>query len=392
MERSVLRVLLAIVACTSSIGCSKLAALAGRGGIDAGDAASGEATANAAIVVASPPTTDFVTVRDPVENAFSMGMPKGWANRAYSARVFDVHNMVTTSISPNGSVLLFSGDPSIPTHWDPAMATPLQRDMAKKHPAMKLEPFTRAETYFPAYVKQKFGALPAFKLVSTEPDADATRRLKEKFAAAGVAMEPTVANVHFTYTDAGRPMNGLIIGSTSDSHAFWVVTVSGITTTADPKPYVPMLEAMGRTHQMNPEWQAEQQRKHQARMAQIEAFGRQLTAQHQRNMAAIQQSAQAHQQRMQAIWSANDASMKSFNERMASSDAQHRNFLNYLNEENTVVGSNGATYQVDGSYQRYFMNKQNHTYVGGDATMGIDDLRGMGLNATDYEEVTITKK
>lgn len=384
----------------SSTGCSKIAALVDRFGRDAGDPATTMASAADAgagvgagvgvgLAGATPPTTDLVTVRDPVENAFSMDMPKGWANRAYSARVFNVHNMVTTSISPDGSVLLYSGDPSIPSHINPATAAPLHRDMAKKHPAMKLEPFTPAEVYFPAYVQRKFGRLPSFKLVSTEPDTVMAGRLAEKFAAAGVSMKPTAANVTFTYDDGGKPMNALILGTTSDSGAFWVVTVTGITTTADPKQYLPMVEAMSRAHRMNPEWQAAEQRKHQAQMAQIEAFGRQLTAQHQRNMAAIQQSAQAHQQRMNALWSANDTSMKSFNDRMASGDKQHRSFLNYINEENTVVTSSGATYQVDGSYQRYFMNKQSHTYVGGDATMGIDDLREMGLNPGDYEEVTI---
>ena len=71
-----------------------------------------------------------------------------------------------------------------------------------------------------------------------------------------------------------------------------------------------MLDAMGRSYKVNPQWQAEQNRKHQQQMAQIEQFGRDMTAQHNRNMAAIQQSAQRHQQRMQAIQSQGDANMK----------------------------------------------------------------------------------
>jgi hypothetical protein len=339
----------------------------------------------------TPPTTDLVTMRDPVENAYTMGMPKGWHNRTYSARVFDIHSMVTTSVSPDGSVLIFSGDPSIPQYWSPAAATPVHYDMARTHPRMKIEPFVPATEYFPGYVKRKFGKLPDFKLLSTEADAQGAQKLRKRLADAGLRVEPTVANVAFSYTDSGKPLNALIIGTTSDSGPFWIVTVTGITTSGDPKQYVPMIEAMGRSYQVNPDWQAAQNQKHQERMAQIQEFGRQMTAQHHRNMAAIQQSAQRHQQRMQAIWAQGDASMKSYEDRMASGDAQHRNFLNYINEENTVVGSNGKTSQVDGSYQRYFLHKRDRTYVGGDKGMDLDTLRSLGLNPNDYEEVKIQK-
>lgn len=339
----------------------------------------------------TPPTTDLVTMVDPVENAYSMGMPKGWHNRTYSARVFDIHSMVTTSVSPDGSVLLFSGDPGIPQYWNPAAATPVHYDMARVHPRMKIEPFVPATVYFPAYVKRKFGNLPDFKLISTETDAEAEQKLRKRFAEAGLRVATTVANVAFSYTDGGKPMNALIIGTTSDNGSFWVVTVTGITARGDPKQYLPMIEAMGRSYQANPAWQAEQNQKHQLRMAQIQEFGRQLTAQHHRNMAAIQQSAQLHQQRMQAIQAQGDASMKSYYDRMAAGDTQHRNFLNYINDENTVVDSSGKSFQVDNSYQRYFMHKRNHTYVGGDLRMDVDSLRSLGLNPDDYEEVKLKK-
>lgn len=366
-----------------TIACSKSNEAAPTGGRDP------KKPAVKAVQQSTPPTTELVTVRDPVENAYTLGMPKGWHNRTYSARVFDIHSMVTTSVSPNGSVLIFSGDPSIPQYWSPAAATPIHYDMARVHPRMKIEPFVPATEYFPGYVKRKFGSLPGFQLVSTEADAEAVQKLRKKFADVGLRMEPTVANVAFRYTDSGKPMNALVIGTTTDSGPFWIVTVTGIATWGDPKQYLPMVEAMGRSHQMNPDWQAEQGRKHQERMAQIQEFGRQMTAQHQQNMAAIQQSAQRHQQRMQAIWAQGDASMKSYYDRMESGEAQHRNFLNVINEENTVVAPDGKTFQVDNSYQRYFMHKRNRTYVGGDKRMELDTLRRLGLNPNDYEEVKI---
>ena len=108
-------------------------------------------------------------------------------------------------------------------------------------------------------------------------------------------------------------------------------------------------------------------------------------------MAAIQSSAQRHQQRMQAIWAQGDANTKAYNDRMASSDAQHRQFLNYVNDERTVVSSSGKSFQVDDSYQRYFVNKQNGTYVGGDSTTDVDKLRTLGLDPNAYEEVKIAR-
>src|SRR5690606_21435895 len=93
---------------------------------------------------ATPPPAELDVVRDPVEDAFSVGMPKGWQNRAYSARVFDIHSAVMTTLSPDGSVLVYSGDPSIPQYWSPAHATPVHRNMTRFNPRMKIEPFVPA--------------------------------------------------------------------------------------------------------------------------------------------------------------------------------------------------------------------------------------------------------
>lgn len=341
---------------------------------------------------ATPPTTDLVTVRDPVENAFTVGMPKGWHNRTHSVRVSDVHSTVLNTVSPDGTVLIFSGDPSLPQYWSPGAASPVHYEMARLNPRMKIEPFVPASKYFADYVRRKFGALPDFALLAVEPDPAAEERFRSKAAAAGLNLRPTFANVSFRYTDAGRTMSALAIGCTADGGDFWTATVSGIVTEGgDPRSYVPMLDAMGRSYQTNPAWTQEQAARHQARMAQIDAFGRQMTAQHEQNMAAIQQSARLHQDRMRAIETQGDASMRSYNQRMAASDAQHRTFLNYMNEERTVVDSSGKTYQVDASYDRYFVSKRDGTYVGGHSGMDLEALRALGLDPSAYEEVKIAR-
>lgn len=335
----------------------------------------------------TPPTTNFVTMRDPVEDMFSIGMPKGWSNRVYSVRVFDVNTMVATAISPDGSVVIFAGDPSMPQYWSPG--NPSAQQMAQFNKMMRIEPFVSAERYFPAYAKRKFGKLPGFKIVSSGTDEEEQEKLQRKFSERGMNVRATVAKVDFNFQDGGRVLHARIMGATCDSGPFWGATVSGIATTGDPDRYTPMAEAMSNTHKMNPAWQARQQERHQQAMAEIQRKTQQMTDRHNANMAWIQDSAQRHQQRMQSIWSANDAHNQAFERRMNSMDTTQRSFLNYINDENTVVSPSGKTYQVDNSYQRYFVHKTNRTYVGGDIRMDIDHLRQLGLNPDDYEEVKI---
>jgi hypothetical protein len=373
------------------VGCSG-SADSGRSSSNSTDAAgSGATEARKAKLpdVATPPTTDFVTLTDPVEHAYTIGMPKGWLNRTYVANDHGVYSMVDTTVSPDGSVLIFAGDPSLPQYYSPDGATPMHYEIAKTWKKMKIEYFTPAEDYFPGYVKRKFGKLPDFKLVSAGPDEENTAKLQEKFDNAGVNMRGTMARVKFTYTEGGKTMNAMIEGACCDSGPFWLVTVTGISTVGSPEDYLDMIDAMARTRVMSQQWQAEQQQKHEAQMAQIAEFGRQMTERHNQTMAWIQRSAEAHQQRMQAIWSANDASVQAFNDRMAAGDVQQQRFLNYINDENTVVTSSGQTMQVDNSYQRYYVNKNDNTYVGADITMDQDKLRSLGLNPDDYSEAKI---
>lgn len=351
----------------------------------------GAATRKAVSSAPTAPTTTLVTITDPVEGQYSIGMPKGWANRTYTARVFDIATMVDVTVSPNGSVVIFQGDPSLPIYYSPNGASPVHYEFAKLNKRMRIEPFVPAREYFTAYVNRKFGKLPGFKITGIEGDEAGELKLQRKFAEAGIRSNPTIANVSFSYTDRGTPMRARIMGATIDSGPIWNVGVTGIATSGDPKKYLVMVDAMGKTRKMNPRWQAEQQQKHEARMAQMRAFSEQMTANHNANMAWIQTSAQAHQGRMKAIWARGDASTQAFNQRMAAGDAQQRNFLNYINDESTVVSSSGKTFQVDNSYQRYFMKKSDRTYIGGDSTMDLDSLRRFNLNPDDYEEVKIRK-
>ncbi len=152
-----------------------------------------------------------------------------------------------------------------------------------------------------------------------------------------------------------------------------------------------MLIALSGSVKITPEYAARSQANHEQAMAQLKAFGEELTRQHNANMAWIQQSAAAHQSRMEAIWAQGDASMQNYYDRMDSMDHTQRDFLNYINEEETVSGGATGTRQVATGATNYWVNKYDGTYVGGDINFGDAQLRAMGLNPSDYEQVTVVK-
>lgn len=335
--------------------------------------------------------TEFVSVTDPVEKAFTMDMPKGWKNMAYLSRIHDTYRVVNTSVSPDGNTILFSGDPNLMNYTVPEAATEMHHMWADMNPLYEIAPFKKAIDYFPGYLKKKFGKLPDFKMVEIKDDAKLAGELQQGLQQMGMDSRVTAINATFTYTEGGTKMTVFFSGMTSivPSIGLWSPEVAGISSNGDPKKFLDTVSKMGKTKKVNPQWQASQAAKAQASMNQIRQFGEQMTARHNQNMANIQASAQRHQARMQAIWDSNDASMKAYYDRNASSDVQHRNFLNYINDENTVQTTGGRIMQVDNSYQKYYLNKNNNTYVGGDSTTDLDTLRKWGLNPDDYEEAKI---
>ncbi|CAN5543449.1 hypothetical protein BH11ARM1_BH11ARM1_15670 [soil metagenome] len=334
-------------------------------------------------------TMEMVTVKDPVEYAFSMQMPKGWKNMAYLSRIYDNFRVVDTAVSPDGGTVLFSGDPKMPNYTPPQFASNVHEMWAKISPMYAIAPYEEAESYFKKYVDRKFSKLPGFKIVSVDDDPDGAQKTVEALRKYGMQSEVTAAKIRFDYTDKGRKMHTVVNGVTVNNGQTWTPEVNGISSNGNPDDYIPMMEAMGASKKVNPAWQQQQQTKAQQGMQQIQQFGDMLTQQHNENMAWIQRSAALHQQRMDAIHAQGDASMKAYYDRDASSDVQQRNFLNYINDESTVVNSSGKSFQVDNSYQTYFINKSTQKYIGGDSHMTVDDLRKFGLNPDDYEATKI---
>lgn len=87
--------------------------------------------------------------------------------------------------------------------------------------------------------------------------------------------------------------------------------------------------------------------------------------QHEQNMQNQQAAFQAHQRKMQGIWAAEDANHAAFMNRTFgsnnSSDHSQQQFLNMINEEETVTNpSTGKNYQVDAGSTQYWMDNDGN--------------------------------
>lgn len=367
------------------------------GCLPSGDGATGHApdgggiTTDDALVAASGPTTETVTMIDPIEQSFTVEVPQGWNSTAYSSGGFDVHREIVSTVSPDGGTVIFLGDPKVPNYWNPDLATDLERQMADVLEILELRSYEPAEMYFANWVKDAFSALDGFEITDIESDQQTADNLIQQFQAAGVPYQRAHAvKIRFDYrSSAGEAIHALVFGMTIDGVKMWFTDVGGIATNRDPDDYVDMMSAMSRSKQTSPEWQARRQANQQQTMAQMEAFTQQMVAQHNANMAWIQQSAASHQAHMQAVWAANDASMTAYYDHMSSLDSSQQQFINSINDEHTVAGPDGQTWQVTTGATNYYLNPATGGYTGGDVNFGSSDLIALGYDPDDFVQVTV---
>lgn len=328
-------------------------------------------------------TNQTVLVRDPVENAFTVQMPKGWRNLAYMERAYDITHEVLVSESPDGNTVIWAGDPSQPMFFKPNIPNAQYIAMnIKFNPLMKFSEYIPAQQYFADYTRRKFGRLSGFELISVADDPKGRELNLKRMQESGQNIPIDCALVRFRFKEKGKTMNAMIKGVTGNLEGFWVANSGGISTSGKPDDYHEMLLTMSRTYKIESAWTAQQARRNQQAMEEIRRRGQQ-------NMQTLQDMASRHQIRMNAIRAQGDASMKAYYERDAASDRSHRSFLNMINEETTVAGPDGKTHQVSNAYQRYYMHKRTGQYVGGDTHFDQDSLRKLGLNPDDYDEVKV---
>jgi hypothetical protein len=324
------------------------------------------------------------TVTDPMEDAFTVQMPEGWKNQAFLVRIYDQHRSVGTALSPDEQTLLFFGDPKLPMYFEPSKVNPILRKWEHLQPLVKYQSYVPAESYFTKYVKKKYGSLPGFRITGVAPSSKyqqmAERVLRKDWNG---PLQVSTAHISFDYKDGGAERHAHIYGATYSIGTVWMASVGGISTSGDPSQYTDLMLRVAESYQQKPEWTAKEEERNQRMTAK-------LKEDHARNMATLRAMGERHQARMAALHAQADASMQNWYQRQAQSDSSHRRFLNYITEENTVVTSGGKAFQVDNRYQRYYINKNDGTYIGTNAFTEQSDLgRIPNVNPDDYEEAKI---
>ncbi|MCK0132637.1 hypothetical protein MWU59_14105 [Flavobacteriaceae bacterium F08102] len=112
--------------------------------------------------------------------------------------------------------------------------------------------------------------------------------------------------------------------------------------------------------------------------------------QHRINMQNRQAAFDAHQQKMRGIWAAQDANHASFMNRTfgSSSTRSHQNFINMINEEETVFNpQDGKNYQVDAYSLQYWMDSEGNYIKNNDLFYNPNG----GINLGNREWVKVGK-
>jgi hypothetical protein len=338
---------------------------------------------------------EWETKADPMENSFTIELPKGWKNDAYMKRDGVMTVPIATSESPGGEATLFYGDPKLPTFIEPQAMMPHQHS----DPNVKGQTYTPAAQFLPAYLKSRFGKVPGFQItgVSPEPELiERARAMAEREGKSQYLQQLDAARVDFTFRDGDKTQRGAVYGTTISVGTVWFASVAGILSRDEPEKLKTALFHMMESQQTDPAWKAKEseaasdrQTQHEHVMAQLARNTEQLQVNHQNNMSNLNGMAVRHQARMDAIHAAGDASMAAYKARDAASDNAQRGFLNYITEENTVSGPSGRTFQVENKYERYYLNKTDNSYIGVKGAATLNDLNG--INPDDYEEAKVLR-
>jgi hypothetical protein len=334
------------------------------------------------------------------EQVFAVSMPRGWRNRAWVQRSGPVPHQLVTAHSPDGEASLFLGDPTIPRFIEPAAV------VFGPPPGAVVQPYTSIEHFLPAYVQQRFGGLPGFRLGEMAPSPELFQMVGQAAQRSGATQVwITAGRLTFAFDEGPRRVQALLFGSCTSIGQFWWVEVHGITTVGDPEVLVPALLEMLASRRTNPvvlqsqmQERAQSAMRHQATMSMLDQGAAILRANHQQNMATLQGMAASHQAHMASLHASHDAHHAAWQSQQAAqsaahhaqmnaSDDGHRRVINSITEERTVIDSEGDTHQVADGYDRYFRRRSDGAWIG---TQGHRDLSEIpGVNPDDYDEAKI---
>ena len=346
---------------------------------------------------------------DPTDSLTAL-LPRGWQNRVWMVQTPMMKYPMTTAISPDGTVTLFSGDAEIPLYLDPS-AAPMG-----PMPGTMVRPPTPATRFLAEWVQYRHGSRAGFRVIGTAEEPAAVEVAMGSAQRDG--LQPswlTGARLTAEWSEDDRPVRAVFLATTTGLPMGWFARVQGVIGGDDPASFVPALLRMVASLESTPaEKQRMQQQRmvadaqHQATMASIQQNTAMMTARHQQNMANIHASGQAFQAGMAQRQEAFDAGVQSWRAQQAGADAAHagfmdglrtgaaqpgmggspqQDFLNMIREETTVLDSQGYAHQVEAGADRYYHHEYSNTWVGLQEHQDITEVTGND----DFQEGTIQR-
>lgn len=321
---------------------------------------------------AQPAETEWTTLSDLNENAFTVDMPKGWDSKISLVRQYGQTRNCGVTTSPDGKIRLFFGDPSIPSFNVPMPELGMYENMPTGNPLSQVSRFIPAGRFFSDYAGMAHGKKSGFKIVSVTTDKELQEEYEKAFtlASGGNTANTTIttARVLFEYTDNGHKVSGALNGVTYLLGTIWGVECSGYTAAGDLSEQAETYRvAMLRSFKINPQWRQKEDQAFAARMEanrqQNNAYMQQMTNAHNQRMSDMNASFNAHQSRMQNMQASHDAWNQSWSNNQAMQDRQHGRTIDMIRGEEQVRSGNQYG-KVESGYNHYYVNPNTGQYFG----------------------------
>jgi len=313
----------------------------------------------------------MVKINDPLENAFSIDMPKDWYSKIGLERPYGIVRSCGVTISPDQKTRIFFGDPSLPTFTLPVPDLGFYDGMNLGSPMQIVSSYVDPNQFFEHYTKTAYAKYPGFKINNITPNVELQKIYSEGAQKAGLSARVTALTISFEYLEENEKRVGKINGISTLAESMWSVEVNGFTTTEEKKNEIEnCLTSIVESYKTNAQWRENENRAHQQRMqmnAQANAnYMQQMTQAHNQRMANMQSSFNAHQQRMGNLQAGYDAQNQAYSDNQASSDNHHRRNIDVIRGEETVRQGN-KTAKVEAGYNNYYVNSSNNGYYGTNA-------------------------
>lgn len=341
----------------------------------------------------------WTPVVDSAEGAFSLELPTGWQADVRTLRIGQLTRRAVRAVSPDGSVRLSLHDPDLPDFFPPASG------MFVQPPLQQLADYVDAADFLPQYLGQRFGRAPGFRLGPLRREPEIEQWTVQRGLERGVRFRAGVVAQRFGFTDGGRAVEALALGSTFDFGLGWSADVCVLFVTGGAEPDRALLLHAVQSERTNPQWRA----------AENQLFANQQLINQQQSDMWSSVMTQGHNQRMGDIAAAGAANTAIHEQRVAMGEAGTAAYLDRLNqpfqgvptgtqpgegpgldqqhatinairEEETVRTTSGEDVQVEAGADRYFVDERNRTWVGAQGNVQANDFTAAGLNPDDYQE------